>query len=48
MKIIATSGIALAVQKELDIPDPIDIARGVEILNNAANTRPTTNDTKSN
>jgi hypothetical protein len=48
VKIIPTSGVSVAVAKELLIPDPIDLAKGVEILENATNTRPTTNDTKSN
>ena len=46
--VIPTSGLSIAVAMELLVPDPIDIAKGVEIIQNATNTRPTTNDTKSN
>jgi hypothetical protein len=45
---VPTSGLSIAVAMELLVPDPIDIAKGVEIIQNATLTRPTTNDTKSN
>ena len=45
---IPTSGLSIAVAMELLIPDPVDIAKGMEIIQNATNTRPTTDDTKSN
>ena len=45
---IPTSGLSIAVAIELLIPDPVDIAKGVEIIQNATNTRPTTNDSNSN
>ena len=45
---ITTSGLSIAVAMELLVPDPVDIAKGVEIIQNATNTRPTTDDTKSN
>jgi hypothetical protein len=47
VKIIPSSGISVAVQKELLVPDPVNIAKGVEIIQNATNSGPATNDTKS-
>jgi hypothetical protein len=37
MKIIAESGLAKAIEQELLVPDPINIAKGMEILNAATN-----------
>ena len=45
---IPTSGLSIAVAMELLIPDPVDIAKGVEIIEHATLTRPTADDTKSN
>jgi len=42
MKIIAESGLAKAIELELLIPDPINIAKGVEIIKNATNEQTTT------
>jgi hypothetical protein len=47
MKIIAESGLAKAIEQELLIPDPINIAKGVEIINNGTNTRTTTDNNES-
>jgi hypothetical protein len=46
MKIIAESGLAKAIEQELLIPDPINFAKGIEIINNATNDRTTTDDNK--
>lgn len=43
MKIIAESGLAKAVEQELLIPDPINFAKGIEIINNATNDRTANN-----
>jgi hypothetical protein len=48
MKIIEESGLAKAIEMELLIPDPINIAKGVEIIENATNDRTTRNNTESN
>jgi len=47
MKIIAESGLAKAIELELLIPDPINVAKGVEIIQNAANEPATTDDNQS-
>lgn len=41
MKVIAESGLAKAVELELLIPDPPNVAKGMEILENATNDRTT-------
>lgn len=47
VKIIAESGLAKAIELELLIPDPINIAKGVEIIQNATNEPATTDDHQS-
>ena len=47
MKVIAESGLAKAVELELLIPDPPNLAKGMEILENATNDRTTKYDNKS-
>lgn len=47
MKIVEESGLAKAVEQELLIPDPINFAKGIEIINNATNRRTTKDDNES-
>ena len=44
---IPTSGLSIAIARELLIPDPIDVAKGVEIIKNAANSGTTSNNIES-
>jgi hypothetical protein len=45
---IPTSGLSIAVEKELLIPDPPDFARGVEIIQNGTKCGTTGHNPKSN
>lgn len=45
---IPTSGLSVAVAKELLIPDPPDFARGVEIIENGTKSGTAENNPKSN
>ena len=46
--VVPTNELSIAVASELLIPDPINIVKGMEIIENATNTSTTRDDTESN